>query len=128
MTSVLDTAQLNDMIGRHLLADLYDVAAGRLADADLLAACLQEAAHRCRLTPLRSPVLHRFAGGGITGYLLLSESHIALHTYPEHAYLALDVFSCGASDPADAVEVFRQALEPTEIRATVKPRGRRRGE
>src|SRR5215210_2882697 len=111
------------MIGRHLLADLYDVAAGRLTDADMLSACLQEAARRCRLTPLGPPVLHRFEGGGITGYLLLCESHIALHTYPEFSYVALDIFSCGVVDPAAALEVFRAALAPGRERVTVARRG-----
>jgi len=44
------------------------------------------------MNPIGPPVLHRFEGGGLTGYLLLSESHIAFHTYPEHRYIALDIF------------------------------------
>jgi S-adenosylmethionine decarboxylase len=111
------------MIGQHLLADLHDVAADRLVDAELLAACLVEAAARGGLTPLGPPVLHRFEGGGLTGYLLLSESHIALHTYPEHGYAALDIFSCGASDPRAALEVFRDALGAARERLTAVPRG-----
>ena len=76
------------MIGRHLLADLYQVAPERLDDPVLLEQCLEAAALECRLTPVAPPVLHRFSGGGITGFLLLAESHIAFHSYPEHGYLA----------------------------------------
>ena len=111
------------MIGKHLLADFYGVAPDRLNDADALARCLADAARRCGMTPLAPPVMHRFPGGGVTGFILLAESHIALHTYPEHAYLALDVFSCGGSDPNDALAVFRQALEPGEVCARLAPRG-----
>ena len=68
------------MIGQHLLADLYDVASDRLVDGGLLADCLGEAARRGGMNPIGPPVLHRFEGGGLTGYLLLSESLIALHT------------------------------------------------
>src|SRR5262245_50471276 len=111
------------MIGQHLLADLYDVASDRLVDGGLLAACLDEAARRGGMKPIGPPVLHRFDGGGLTGYLLLSESHIAFHTYPEHRYIALDIFSCGCADSKAALSVFRAALEPGRERIATAPRG-----
>jgi len=111
------------MIGQHLLADLYDVASDRLADAGLLADCLDDAARRGGMKPIGPPVLHRFKGGGLTGYLLLSESHIAFHTYPEHRYIALDIFSCGGADSKAALSVFLVALEPGREQITTAPRG-----
>src|SRR5262249_41519226 len=81
------------MIGQHLLADLYDVASDRLVDGGLLADCLDEAARRGEMKPIGPPVLHRFLGGDLTGDLVFSESHIAFHTYPEHRYIGLDIFS-----------------------------------
>ena len=111
------------MIGTHLLADFYGVAAERLNDTDLLRASLQNAARRCCLTPLGSPILHPFEGGGITGFILLAESHIALHTYPEHGFMALDIFSCGAAQPQEALEVFRAALCPQRVQVTLARRG-----
>jgi S-adenosylmethionine decarboxylase len=111
------------MIGQHLFADLYDIASERLVDGRLLADCLDEAARRGRMKPIGPPVLHRFEGGGLTGYLLLSESHIAFHTYPEHRYIALDVFSCGRADSKAALSVFLAALEPGRQRITTAPRG-----
>jgi S-adenosylmethionine decarboxylase len=113
----------SSMIGQHLLADLYDVASDRLVDAGLLADCLDEAARRGGMKPIGPPVLHRFEGGGLTGYLLLSESHIAFHTYPEHRYIALDIFSCGGGDSKAALSVFLAALEPGRERITTAPRG-----
>ena len=111
------------MIGQHLLADLYDVAADRLVDGGLLAECLDEAARRGGMHPIGPPVLHRFEGGGLTGYLLLSESHIAFHTYPEYRYLALDIFSCGGADSKAALSVFLAALEPGREQITTALRG-----
>jgi S-adenosylmethionine/arginine decarboxylase-like enzyme len=75
------------------------------------------------MNPIGPPVLHRFEGGGLTGYLLLSESHIALHTYPEHRYLALDIFSCGRADSKAALSVFLAVLEPGREQITTAPRG-----
>ena len=111
------------MIGQHLLADLYEVDSDRLIDAGMLSHCLDEAARRSGMHPIGPPVLHRFEGGGLTGYLLLSESHIALHTYPEHQYIALDVFSCGSADSKAALSVFLAALEPGREHLTTAPRG-----
>lgn len=111
------------MIGQHLLADLYDVAADRLVDDGLLADCLEKAAHRGGMHPIGRPVLHRFEGGGLTGYLLLSESHIAFHTYPEHKYIAVDVFSCGRGDSKAALSVFLAALEPGREQIATASRG-----
>jgi S-adenosylmethionine decarboxylase proenzyme len=111
------------MIGQHLLADLYDVASDRLVDGRLLADCLDVAARRGGMKPIGHPVLHRFEGGGLTGFLLLSESHIAFHTYPEHRYIALDIFSCGGGDSKAALSVFLAALEPGRERITTAPRG-----
>ncbi len=111
------------MIGRHLLIDFHDVSTERLDDAGLLSRLLAEAARRGGLTPLGPPVLHHFEGGGLTGYLLLSESHIAVHTYPELGFAALDVFACGAGDPRAALDVFRTGLAPRRERVTTATRG-----
>src|SRR5437016_5633541 len=111
------------MIGTHLLADLYGVESERLEDSELLRGALCEAAERCRLTPLGAPLIHRFDEGGVTGVILLSESHIALHTYPEHRYMALDIFSCGEGSIEEALEVFCAALNPADVRVTTTARG-----
>ena len=111
------------VIGTHLLADFYGVSVEKLNDTELLRACFGDAACHCRLTPLQPPVMHPFAGGGVTGFILLAESHIALHTYPEHGYMALDIFSCGAAQPQDALEVFRVALLPRCARVSMAQRG-----
>lgn len=112
------------MIGTHLLIDFYGISPAQLDAPELLADCLTTAARAVCLTPLAPPVIHRFAGGGVTGFLLLAESHIALHSYPEHGYLALDLFSCGNGDPLAAVAVFRATLCPEYEQVVTAVRGR----
>jgi S-adenosylmethionine decarboxylase len=111
------------MIGRHLMADFYGVAAGPLRDGGLLCRCLLDAAARVGLTPVAPPAVHVFPGGGLTAFLLLAESHIALHTYPERGFLALDLFTCGTGDPHAALEAFREALRPEGMSLTTTRRG-----
>ena len=68
-------------------------------------------------------MLHRFEGGGLTGYLLLSESHIAVHTYPELGFASLDIFACGAGEPHAVLDVLRKGLAPRRERVTTATRG-----
>lgn len=110
-------------IGTHLLMDFFEIDADRLRDADLAGAALLLAAERGRMTPVAAPVIHPFPGGGLTGYLLLRESHIAVHTYPEHGYAAFDLFACGRADPPAALDALRATFRPGRERVRELPRG-----
>jgi S-adenosylmethionine decarboxylase len=109
-------------IGEHWLADLFGVTPERLADADMLAELLKEAAERSGLHAITAPTIVSFnaiaPGGqaGVTGFIVLAESHIAFHSYPELGFLAVDVFTCGANaDPRAAVNVFVERLAPERV-------------
>ncbi len=110
-------------VGIHALLDFYGVAPERLTDAGLLAECLCSAARAAGMTPLSAPALYHFPGGGLTGYLPLAESHIAMHTYPERGYLAADVFTCGSCGPEEAIAVLRRVLLPVHEQIQLLPRG-----
>jgi S-adenosylmethionine decarboxylase len=98
--------------GTHLLADLHGVAPELLTDPARLDALLREAALAAGATILHSH-FHAFGPGmGVTGVLLLAESHISIHTWPEASFAAADVFMCGASRPQRALEVIEAALRP----------------
>lgn len=62
--------------------------------------------------------LHRFSPQGVSGVAVLAESHISVHTWPEHGYGAFDVFMCGEADPWKAAEVLKEAFaaEQAEVR------------
>ena len=81
--------------GRHGLLDLYGCDENILRDAARLQTILEQAAAAARATVLYRR-FHTFGGeGGVTGVLLLAESHISIHTWPEHRYAAADIFLCG---------------------------------
>lgn len=115
--------------GRHLLADLDGIAPATLADAARLEAVLIAAARAAGAHVLGAH-FHRFddgtpanAGAGVTGVVILSESHISIHTWPEVGYAALDVFMCGAADPRLALAHVREALAVGDARVTLVERG-----
>lgn len=111
-------------LGRHLLADLLGVRPELLRDERYLDRLLSTALQQAGFRILRL-VGHKFpgAGAGVTSLALLSESHAAIHTYPEYEYLALDVFSCGAADPQVVLDVLVSALQPAAIRTRWADRG-----
>jgi S-adenosylmethionine decarboxylase len=95
--------------GVHLIADLHDCSG--LSDADLIDRALRAAAAAARATLLEVR-LHAFGPGqGITGVAMLAESHISIHSWPEHAYAAVDIFVCGQRcDPDGALVVLAEML------------------
>jgi S-adenosylmethionine decarboxylase len=112
-------------LGRHLLVDFHGVDATRLNDAAWLEAQLYQAARAAGATPLGAQLHHFGSGMGVTGVLLLQESHISIHTWPEHRFAAIDVFMCGACQPERAVEVLRAALQPEQVIQQDARRGQR---
>jgi S-adenosylmethionine decarboxylase len=64
-------------------------------------------------------------GGGMTGILVLSESHISVHTWPEHDFAAFDVFMCGNSAPLLACEYMVKSLMPQNYQIRKECRGLR---
>ena len=109
--------------GRHVLADFRGVAAAGLSDAAALERQLLAAADAAGARVLSAHFHHFGEGAGVTGVVMLSESHISIHTWPEHGYAALDVFMCGAARPERALDSLRAALAPASVRVTVVDRG-----
>jgi S-adenosylmethionine decarboxylase len=107
-------------LGRHVIADFWG---GRnLGDPHFLENALRTAAINAGATILNSHVHHFGEGQGVTAVIALSESHITIHTWPEHRYSAIDVFMCGKADPY-AISSLRQQIEPTEMKMIDHYRG-----
>ncbi len=98
--------------GAHLIVDLRN--AKRLDDVVFIEETLIEAAKAAGATLLHTHC-HHFSGGGVSGVAVLAESHISIHTWPEHGFAALDVFMCGCCNPKDTIPVLQRAFEPEQI-------------
>ena len=109
--------------GIHLLADLAGIEAGLLTDPDVIDALLREAA-LCAGARILHSHFHTFGPGmGVTGVLLLAESHISIHTWPEHGFAAADIFMCGAAQPLLALDLIERALSPASRTVRTVERG-----
>ncbi|MHA2621127.1 MAG: adenosylmethionine decarboxylase [bacterium JZ-2024 1] len=98
-------------LGRHLLADFYGVSQERMSDPASLLERIHEAVHAAGAT-LIDVRWHAFSPQGLTLFALLKESHLAVHTWPEKDYVAIDIFTCGASDPRTALNALQKYLKP----------------
>ena len=110
-------------VGNHILADLYGIDPVLLRDGPALESLLRRAAVSAGARVLSSH-FHSFgAGAGITGVVLLAESHISIHTWPECGMAAADIFMCGASDAEHALEVLVRELAPADTKRVSIARG-----
>jgi S-adenosylmethionine decarboxylase len=107
--------------GMHLLVDLWG--ASNLTDPAMIDGALREAAEAAGATILHSHFHHFGPDGGVSGVLVLAESHISIHTWPERDFAAIDVFMCGACDPYLSLPALRNAFAPTSEQLGEQRRG-----
>ena len=98
------------ILGRHLIVEYTDCDKRLLDNVRLLEKHVNEAVRRAGATIVRS-VFHRYAPQGVSGVVVIAESHISIHTWPEYGYAAVDFFTCGeAVDPFKAQEYMKEKL------------------
>lgn len=90
------------MLGSHIILDLWGLPRNLLDDASELGELLAEAAGQGGAHVVEL-CFHHFQPQGVTGVLILAESHLALHSWPELGYAAVDVFTCGSPEVAESV-------------------------
>ena len=114
---------MTHMPGNHGLLDLYGCDEAILKDEGRLKTALVAAAQAAEATILNEH-FHTFSGaGGVTGVLLLAESHISIHTWPEHHFAAIDAFICGGMKLEKVKEILRRELAAERAVWTVARRG-----
>jgi len=91
------------MIGLHVIFDFYECPLDILSDRERIEEALRQAALDGGLSLLGS-VFHEFEPNGVSGALLLAESHLCIHTWPECGYAAADLFTCKKDTDVAAVE------------------------
>jgi S-adenosylmethionine decarboxylase proenzyme len=114
---------MTHMPGNHGLLDLYGCDEAILKDEGSLKTALVAAAQAAEATILTEH-FHTFGGaGGVTGVLLLAESHISIHTWPEHRFAAIDTFICGGMKLEKVKETLCRELAAERVDWTVANRG-----
>ena len=110
-------------LGRHILAEFFECEPEILNDAQRIELYMKRAAIECGAT-IVSSTFHAFNPHGVSGVVVIAESHLAIHTWPEYGYAAVDVFTCGETvDPAVATEALKEYLRAGNIKTVQINRG-----
>ncbi len=96
------------VVGRHIIAELYGVDPNLIAYEEQVQKILEDISERVGFTKVGS-MYKQFSPWGVTGVILIEESHISIHTWPEYEQINFDVFTCGDVSQADTA--FRCILE-----------------
>lgn len=110
-------------MGRHHIVEFVDCDPRRLRFASELEPLVLEATRACGAT-IVDWSFHQFEPEGVSGCILIAESHVSFHTWPEHGYMSFDVFTCGVTmRPRQLVEDLRKAVDADEVRVVELKRG-----
>ena len=100
VSALVNEFALGTRLGTQVVLDLYECETAHLDDIEWVKKTLVEAARAAGATVVET-VFHKFAPCGISGVVVIAESHLAIHIWPEHRYAAIDVFTCGDSVQMD---------------------------
>jgi S-adenosylmethionine decarboxylase len=110
-------------LGRHVILELYECDAKVLKDLDKVRDEMMEAARRAQAI-IVTTIFHEFSPFGISGIVVISTSHLSIHTWPENRYAAVDIFWCGAVvQPQAAIEHLTQVFGAKRISVVELKRG-----
>jgi S-adenosylmethionine decarboxylase len=110
-------------LGRHVLAEIYGCNPEVLDNPETVERILVQAAVEAG-ADVRQVAFHKFSPQGVSGVVVISESHLAIHTWPEYGYAAVDVFTCGDRvNPWEACNRIVTGFDAKQVQATEMRRG-----
>jgi S-adenosylmethionine decarboxylase len=112
----------------HLIVDGFGASREMLESEDMIFRFLDEYPSRIGMTKVAPPQVFRYSGSkpedwGVTGVVIIAESHISIHTFPERRYVNIDIFSCKDFDHQRALIEIRERFELDDMKTLLLPRG-----
>ncbi len=111
------------VVGRHIIAELYGVNKDLISYEDPVKEILEGVTEEAKFSKIGS-MYKQFQPYGVTGVVLVEESHVSIHTWPEYELVTLDIFTCGDVSKVDkAFELFLEKFKPSSYKHQVVDRG-----
>ena len=112
----------------HLAIDGYGAPPEKLRDTDLVYRFLDECPHAIGMTKIIPPQVYTYHGKtpedwGVSGFVIIAESHISVHTFPDRQYVNIDIFSCKDFDATSSLEVAKRTFALPEVKVFTLERG-----
>ncbi|HET7627827.1 MAG TPA: adenosylmethionine decarboxylase [Bacillales bacterium] len=112
-----------EVFGTHVIAELWNCDEDKLNDIGFVERTMVQAALKAG-AEVREVTFHKFAPQGVSGVVIISESHLTIHSFPEHGYASIDVYTCGEKvSPHAAIDFIAEALECQDTERTELKRG-----
>ncbi len=112
----------------HLVVDGYGADPQKLKDPDIVYRFLDEYPHAIGMTKVVPPQVYTYYGKtpedwGVSGFVIIAESHISIHTFPDRKYVNIDIFSCKDFDATSSLEVVKCTFALPEVKVWTLNRG-----
>jgi len=112
----------------HLIIDGYRGDAQKMQDVDFIRQLLDVYPSKIGMTKISPPKVSKYIGSkpedwGVSGFVLIAESHISIHTFPDRSYINIDIFSCKEFDAEQAIKDLQQKFGLAEVRSYILNRG-----
>ncbi len=112
----------------HLVVDGYGGDSDKLKDVDLIYKFLDEYPSSIGMTKIAPPQVYTYHGRkaedwGVSGFVIIAESHISVHTFPDRGYVNIDIFSCKEFDPSSSLEDVKNLFSLADVDARTLERG-----
>lgn len=116
------------MFGPHLILEAYDCPSDVLADVAKISQVLDQYPDQLQMTKIMPPYVFKYQGTvpedwGVSGVVMIAESHISIHTFASKGFVVLDIFSCKDFDVDQAIEYFSQIFKPKSYEKQLLMRG-----
>lgn len=114
---------MEDPLGEHYLIELYDCDKEVLNSLNIVTETMLEASRMAGATIIDDR-FHKFSPQGVSGVVVIAESHLSIHTWPELGYAALDLFTCSHDlNIQSAMDFLRQVFRPGDVEVKYTARG-----
>ena len=114
---------MNSFLGHQTTVDFYGCHEERINSSSYIKQVLLQAAKMMNLSVVNATI-HEFSPIGVSGVIVIEESHIAIHTWPEHNYVAIDFFTCGKSyDLAEGIDWLAKEFQAKKVTQSQEKRG-----
>ncbi|MCS7118681.1 MAG: adenosylmethionine decarboxylase [Archaeoglobaceae archaeon] len=111
------------IVGKHIIAELYGVNPELIAREEIVRQIVEGVVYEAGLNKVGS-IYRQFNPHGVTGIVLISESHVSVHTWPEYELVNLDIFTCGDTSKAEKTfKLFLEKFKPKSYKHYVLDRG-----
>lgn len=119
----IEFKRVRSPLGRHLIAELHKCDPKKLSNINIVKEILLNAARDANMKIVKYN-FHHFKPYGVSGMVIVAESHLSIHTWPEHGYAAVDIYVCGENaDPWKAYRTIIKGLRAKNVTAIEITRG-----